>query len=488
MPFHHTPSIPRSFYRNSRPQASVCKNRSEYDQDICSVRREYNTSNDENRPRISYFNRLPLELKVEIYANCLASYPSLSTKEAPLLLCRVSSSWRGVVQSTPKLWARFNIKVPNFGATDPTHNQSRMNALNLWLERSRNNELSIRITHSVVDAITDSRSAHLLAALIPHAHRWKDVDLHIPSSSIEPLQDSSLDVLPALRSVTLDMKGLWRSRVPFDVQSLGIPWGQLTTLSLHFDFNHVLTLDKCSDILSQCARLTRCSVNADCTFTTRGRLPHKINLPMLTHFSLMLHWGERFGITDRAGSCLVSFLEQLEFPKLQSFALQWLVNSDEGGRHWSEVHPRFLSILGTVAPTLRSLALAYLPLTDAEVVESLAQLHNLSYLELRFSLADREQDPITDEFLRACTLRPDGPSPGILPLLESVHLQCYGARHTATHVIIFIQSRRIPIQGDVNLRSFSLVSMKPVSAHTRHILEQWSEEGLEVSMDQVVIR
>jgi len=454
---------------------------------ICSACREHHTSNDESGHYLSYFDRLPLELKVEIFTECLAFYPSLSAKDAPLLLCRVSSSWRAVVQSTPKLWARFDLNVPNFGPIDPTHNQSRMNALNLWLERSRNNELSFRIAHNPTGSIPDSRSAHLLAALIPHAHRWKDVDLHVPSSSIEPLQHSSLGVLPALRSVTLDMKGLWRSYVPFDVQALGIPWGQLSTLSLHLDFHHLLTLDRCLDILSQCASLSRCSVNAICKFAPHSRLSRRLTLPKLNHFKLMLHWEEQFGITDRAESCLVSFLEQLEFPQLQSLALQWLVTRpDEGGAYWSEVHPRFLSILDTVAPTLRTLALAYLPLMDVEMIESLMRLHNLSHLDLRFSLADREHDPITDAFLNACTLEPDGPSPGILPLLESVYLQCYGARHTATHVTNFIQSRT-PVQGDVNLRSFRLVSVKLVAAPTLQVLE-WSEKGLEVSMDQVVIR
>ncbi|GLB33405.1 hypothetical protein LshimejAT787_0102890 [Lyophyllum shimeji] len=487
MPFHESPLISLSFHRNGQPRARVFKGRSEYNK-ICFAGLKYHTSQEKSSPRNPYFDRLPLELKVQIFAECLASYPSLSAKEAPLLLCHVSASWRVIVQSTPKLWARFNLNAPNFDALNATHHQRIMNALNVWLHRSRGSELSFRISHNTTGSSPDPRSAHLLAALIPHAHRWKDVDLHVPSSSIEPAQNSSLGALPALRSVTLNMQGLWHPRVPFDVQALGIPWRQLTTLNLHFDCNQLLTLDKCLDILSHCGMLSRCSMNVDCAFATPGHLPGRVVLPILTHFDLMLHRGEQTGITDRAESCLVTFLEGLELPQLQSLALHWLVSSEDGSGHWLEVHRRFLTMLGRVAPFLKSLTLAYLPLTDVAVLESLAQLQSLSRLDLRFSLADREHDPITDAFFSACILRPDDPSPAILPLLESVYLQCYGARYTGKHVADFVRSRRMHIQSDVKLRSFTLVSMKPVAAHARRILEQWSEEGLEVSIDQVDIR
>jgi len=479
---HPLPTITCLFHKNGHPQARVYNRRF-----------EYKASSGESGPCVSYFDRLPLELKVEIFTQCLAAYPRLSAKEAPLVLCCVSSSWRAIAQYTARLWARFEVNVPDSGAIGSTHNQNRMNALNLWLDRSRNNALSVRITHNFVGRISDSCSERLLVALIPHAHRWKDVQFHIPSSSIGPLQDLALGALPMLRSVALDMKRLWHSHVPFDIHALGIPWGQLTGLSLQFDFDHLLTLDKCLHILSQCANLANCTINADCTFNTQRELSQKLALPMLRHFDLILQWGEQvhenaIRITDTAESCLISFLEQLDLPQLQSLSLQWLVKLEGGERHWSEVHSRFLSILGAVAPTLRSLALAYLPLADKEMVDCLVQLHDLSYLDLRFSLADKEHDPITDALLHTCTLRPDEFYPSFLPLLESVYLQCHGARYTAIQAADLVESRWRHAHGGAHLKSFSLISMKPISALTRKRLKEWSEEGLDVLMDQVIFR
>ncbi|KAF5387684.1 hypothetical protein D9615_000028 [Tricholomella constricta] len=230
-------------------------------------------------------------------------------------------------------------------------------------------------------------------------------------------------------------------------------------------------------------------MNADYTFRAQWLAP-KLPLTMLNHFDLTLQSGERdiSPGSDAAELCLVQFLEQLELPQLRSLSLRWLVAPEEGERHWSEVHPRFISILSSVAPTLRSLSVAYLPLTDEQALECLMQLHCLSHLDLRFSLVDREHDPITDVFLEACTPRLDKSSPTILPLLEAVYLQCNGAQHSATQVVDLIQSRWMSIWGSVHLRSFSLISMKPVSAHTRQRMKKWSEEGLEVFLDQVDIR
>jgi hypothetical protein len=90
--------------------------------------------------------------------------------------------------------------------------------------------------------------------------------------------------------------------------------------------------------------------------------------------------------------------------------------------------------------------------------------------------------------LHACTLRSDDSYPDFLPLLESVNLQCHGARYTATQVVDLIESRWMHDRRGTHLRTFNLVSMKPVSIHTRQRLKEWSEEGLEVLVDQVVIR
>ncbi|KAF8351023.1 hypothetical protein F5887DRAFT_851114, partial [Amanita rubescens] len=61
-------------------------------------------------------NRLPQDVLAEIFVQCLpkiepwSSIKGLSTKDvAPLLLCRICSSWRKLVLSVPRLWQRLSI-------------------------------------------------------------------------------------------------------------------------------------------------------------------------------------------------------------------------------------------------------------------------------------------------------------------------------------------------------------------------------------------
>ncbi|RDB20533.1 hypothetical protein Hypma_012396 [Hypsizygus marmoreus] len=466
-------------------------------------RKRFHLLNEETKRNIqqrkSHFERLPIELKVEIYVFCQALYPRFSAKEAPLLLCQVSATWRTIVLSTPRLWAGFEVKVPDFGAVDSVQHQNQLRSMNLWLERSRNNPLSVRIIQNPVGRIPDYRSAELLAALIPHARRWRDIHFHIPSSSVQPLQESLPEQFPELRSLTLDMRGLWSSIIPLDIRTLGIPWEQLTDLNLHLDYNHLLTLDECLGILAQCTNLYRCTLNADCAFLANSRRPEKVALPMLQALNLNLQRGEQvwnngFRITDPPESCLVSFLEQFEFSRLQSLRMEWLVMWNGDSTHWSEAHPRFTSILKNSSPALQSLSLVYLPLAESDILACLAEVPNLTNLDLRFSLADREHDPISDSLLRALTLGPDRSSAGLLPLLDHIYLQCYGARSTTSQVIDLVESRWVPSPRDGanearrGLKSFRFISMKPADLELRERLESWLEGGLDASVDRVRVR
>ncbi|KAF8075979.1 hypothetical protein FPV67DRAFT_1444760 [Lyophyllum atratum] len=452
-------------------------------------RRERHASNNESRPCVSYFDRLPLELKVEIFDSLMrsTSYPVLSTEEAPLLLCRVSSSWRAIVRCTPRLWARFGVNIPEFGVIDSTHDQNRMKALELWLKRSRNNALSIRINHTPVGHISDYRSAKLLAALAPHAHRWQDVDFHIPSSSVELLQDLSLGALPALRSVTLDMKGLWRPRVPFDLQAIGIPWGQLTGLSLHFDVDHLLTLNQCLDILSRCANLSRCTMNADCTLGTQvgtqDRLARKLTLPVLNHFDLILQREEQAfrerHATRRHGGVMSNLLPRAT--RFSSVAVTGSAMASQVGCRWKTLAESTITVQCDTCHrgTSPTIVVSRLPTPHGRRCGCVPRAGCIAFPGWTCVSPWQTGNTIrsTDAFFSACTLHCDGSSPDILPLLESVHLQCHGARHTTVAVADLIRSRRMPVQGNAHLQSFSLVSLKPVSAHTRQMLKNWSDKG-----------
>ncbi|KAG6864207.1 hypothetical protein C0991_011571 [Blastosporella zonata] len=359
-----------------------------------------------------------------------------------------------------------------------------MSALGLWLELSRTNLISFRLSHASSGYLLDPRLAQVLTALIHHFQRWKDVSFEMQSSSIELLWHIFPDNLTALRSISAKLQGLWQA--PSEIQAPVVPWRHLTALNLSFDYEQLPTLDKCMDILTQCDNLLKCTMNADCVFDSK--LTEKVALPRLNHFELILQSGPQIdhrGYT--AGSSLMSFLEQLELPNLPSFSLQWVVRRNAWA--WSaEDQARLISFIASLAPTLHSLNLAYLPLSDQDVLRCLQPLQGLSHLDLRFSLADKEHDPITDAFLDV--LSTDQPSSNYLPALQSLHLQSNGGRCTCLRVIDLIKSRWKPISGDPpQLRLFELVSLVPISTtKTRETLRAWKQEGLDVAIDQVLIR
>lgn len=444
---------------------------------------------------LSHFERLPVELKVEIFGLCLDSHPDFSVKEAPLLLSRICSSWRTLAHSTPRLWACFQVNVPDL-STDSTWTRNHIATMKLWLARSKSYPLTVRITQNPVGRTPDSRSALFLAALIPHAHRWKSIDMCIPSSNFKPLQDSPPSQFMALGAMTIGMRGKWSADIPLDVRALGIPWNQLVELNLYLDHRHLLTLDECWTILAQCHILSKCTLNADCTFDLPGRQPTIYPLPALKHLYLILQSGElafhnAVQVTDSAPSSLILFLEQLHLTQLQTLTLEWLVkwDGDDNEGRWSEIQPRFISVLSSLGPSLRALNLAYLPLNESELLNCFAQVPNITHLDLRFSLADKEHDPVSDDFL--CALRSGQSSLSLLRLLETVFLQCSGARCTPQSIIDFVHSRWTESTTEdpaMHLTSLRFISMKLNSFDFNDVLSGWAEAGLDVSIGQVVVR
>ncbi|KAG6833596.1 hypothetical protein H0H87_004223 [Tephrocybe sp. NHM501043] len=437
-------------------------------------------------PTTSCFDRLPTELKVEVFEQCLDPYPRLQVQAAPLMMCRVCPSWRNIVRSSPKLWAQFEVIIPSFASNDPTEDQNRMKALGLWLELSRTSLMSFQVSQELVGHSLDPRLVQVLAALIPHVHRWKDASFGMQSSGMELLRHIAPEDLMALRFISVDLKGPYQT--PFDVQAPVIPWRQIISLNLSFDYGQLLTLDECLVILVQCDNLKRCTLNVDCAFDPRASKA-RVALPRLVQFELVLQSGPHVDANDARApaSSLMFFLEQLKLSNLPSFSVQWLVN--RSAWTWAvDDQSRFISILASLAPSLRSLKLAYLPFSDQDLLQCLQHLQGLSHLDLRFSLADKEHDPITDAFLIANTSSTDIGPPEYLPVLRSLHLQSHGARCTALRVMDLIQSR-CNSSGDDRLQSFGLLSLVPISsAKMQEMLRAWSREGLDIAIKQMLIR
>jgi len=168
--------------------------------------------------------------------------------------------------------------------------------------------------------------------------------------------------------------------------------------------------------------------------------------------------------------------------------VEWLVRDSNDQQHWLEVHPRVVSVLGGLGATLECLTLAYVTLTDKVIRDCLTRLPGLVHLDLRFSLADRHYDPITNDFLDACIIPPGRSHFSFLPLLESMTLQCHGAHCSISLLVDLIHSRWSPGQCNgarSSLKAFSFISMKPVGNDARQRLRHWKEAGLNVTLDSI---
>ncbi|KAG6813199.1 hypothetical protein H0H92_013319 [Tricholoma furcatifolium] len=438
------------------------------------------------QPPSSPFDRLPVELVIEVFERCLDSYPRLTAKDAPLLFCSVSSSWRRIALDTPTLWTRFEFDTSNRATSSPNEDKNGMAALRLWLERSKTSLISFRVSHDIKKCIPGTLSMQVLAELVVHSHRWENVAFGLLPNCGAPILERILPGnLLGLKSISLNMKGLWSS--PFEIQASAIPWNQLTALNFSFDYEQLLTLDQCLDVLAQCRNLLRCTINADCVFRSQSRANiAKATLPRLQHFELSLQSGSRFEVPS-ATSSMVSFLQQLELPRLTLLGLHWLVNGSENIPRWStETRSKLTSILASLAPTLRSLRLSYLPLSDQDLIGCIQQVQYLSNLDLRFSLADKEADPITGAFLRASTRSTENTSSKYLPLLESLHIQTHSAHCTSGEIIDLIESRLKAGSGEAKLRSFGFVSLFPiVTSQAREKKGAWAQEGLDITIEHV---
>ncbi|KAF8960206.1 hypothetical protein BDZ97DRAFT_2077610 [Flammula alnicola] len=408
----------------------------------------------------SPFDSLPIELQIEIFTHCLPSFPRFDINDGPLLISRVCRAWKDLVLDTPKFWSTFEIEITGSGTSLSPPDINVTNTMDIWLKRSKNYPLTVRIVHIPVGRVPDQRSAQLLAALIPQSRRWRHVEFILPASTMSSLQKSLPPDFPTLQSLTLQLKGLWSSTPSFNISMLNIPWHQLTVLELQLEHNNLVTLDKCLDILSLAERLTQFTVNASCILDHPETYTDRILLPKLETLHLILHGGS----------------DDTQIPSERAHAID-------------------------------TLSIAYLPLSEHELIECLSELPNVTHLDLRFSLSDIENDPITDSLIAACTLLWDSPSDSgnqgrrqaitkpRLPLLESLDLQCSGKRYTVEGLLAFINSRRQTANREGTeavpnsvLKSFHLLSTNSPMRSMEKRVQEYRSEGFDISVDSLVIR
>ena len=181
---------------------------------------------------LSPLRRLPMDILSEIFYHCMPTdrNPIMSATEAPMLLTRVSSLWRSIAFSSPRIWAKLHIPFPGdptlstcFGALKDemlaTRRQvfakvieHRCQVVKEWLHRSGTCPLSISLHYPTgyipsLDNAYNSREGvdvtadPLFLLVLSFSRRWKQLDLTLPFSIYQKLDSyMSRDTLPILQT------------------------------------------------------------------------------------------------------------------------------------------------------------------------------------------------------------------------------------------------------------------------------------------------
>lgn len=460
-----------------------------------------------------------------------------------MVIARVCGTWRSLILSTPKLWASFEIEVQDIPDGDfpellSPDTVKLLHSVQVWLERSRSHPLSIRLIHMPSTRTPNSLSARLLAMLAAHAQRWRHVELMLPSTSLSEPQGLFSEELPALKHLKIHMKGQWDGNGSANsLLAMNIPWARLTTVDLRLDHAHLLNLDEFAGLLKDATNLVSCSFNANCIMTAESAWrsnssKDRIRLPSLERLHLVLQGGSLPGLgllnaqplapstTQspflRPDQSLATFLSLFADCKLTHLHLDWLVESTSttasaGSRWEASSYSSFRSLLTRLSPTLHSLRLAYLPLGEEQLFQSLAQLSNagkLRELDLRFPIADQEHDPITERFLKSL-IRPGASGFAQAPAerkrnavvqsetpaqllgfagLETLNIHCSGERCNEKSLADLVDSRTdatIRAKG-LSLKQLHFYSMYPVILDASRRIEAWAKTGVDAKFESVV--
>ncbi|KAJ6458879.1 hypothetical protein C8R47DRAFT_1081544 [Mycena vitilis] len=242
---------------------------------------------------VSPVRRLPLDIIQEIFLACLPTHRNcaMSSKEPPVLLGRICSSWRAISLSTPRLWAKIHLVRPPRPPPEAGSHElqsfekkllRRLETFKDWLGRSGECTLAISL-----EEYRNYRPMPSDIALIPFASRWREIKLSTQARGalMETLSTLTSRDVPLLQGLTihdrydlmdppsqkswasagilggLALRRFWLSTSTLRHTELPVRWNQLASLSLgDLDWNSLNTLstDRALQILSQCPVLTSC--------------------------------------------------------------------------------------------------------------------------------------------------------------------------------------------------------------------------------------
>ncbi|KAL0568011.1 hypothetical protein V5O48_013980 [Marasmius crinis-equi] len=152
-------------------------------------RNKVQTFIDDHRALLAPFRRLPTDLWVEIFAQCLSfdGPPTRALDQAPLLLTIICRSWREIALGTPKLWnaIHVNLPLPLRPSELDRYNSAllaRRGGVQRWLDRSAMMPLNISMSVGFCGTQWGTRQmlnpdvySHFGGLAVQHSRRWKEI-------------------------------------------------------------------------------------------------------------------------------------------------------------------------------------------------------------------------------------------------------------------------------------------------------------------------
>ncbi|KAJ7286309.1 hypothetical protein C8J57DRAFT_661697 [Mycena rebaudengoi] len=355
--------------------------------------------------------RLPTELLTDIFLLFVEDYADY--RRPVLRLSQVSSYWRQVAHSTPRLWTFLYLRPK----TKPT--EDYMSSTKAWMERSSPLPVSVHVdtTLPAMDL------AGLMNVLLSVANRW--TALNTTFKTLRSFPQLPSDGFPTLETISLNGEDghmydlnvqafttaprLHNVRLTPQIGSVLMPWAQLTELDIA---DHSLT--RCLDTLGLCQNL----VSARISISARETLPSsptKRTLPFLT----------RLDISCGRNSHVSPLFDSLYLPKLESLQLFMVSVISWPGDSVSQ----FLK----QSPLVHDIALTA-GLDGVELVQFLRHASSVTKLDLSCRSAT------TEHFFEALQYRDSDIQP-LVPRLNSLNISVHDVQFSLATMEKIIRSR-----------------------------------------------
>ena len=290
---------------------------------------------------LSPFRQLPEDIVREVFIACLETErnPTMSNKEAPVLLTQISSATRMIALSTPTLWASIHICIPSLLSASSMMDRAksdmdaRTKGVEEWLlRRSGSCPLNISFQNFDEDGLVFGNQ--IIDILLRCSSRWRYVRFScLPEylSRISELTSTDFPVLHSL-SVYCDNSGTennnhWAKGSIFAAPNLqrlsimgtanlsNIPttWSNLTHLTVpeHSPLSTLESIDNLAHILRQTTRLISCRL----TIPWRQDMPLSIHVDeiCLPFLKVLIIYERREYTQGILGSIHAPALEAIEY-------------------------------------------------------------------------------------------------------------------------------------------------------------------------------